>query len=251
MFWRVWRIFIVVAFSIACATASSARTVRDSIGVNIHFTDPQPGEMDMLAALGVGFVRMDLAWGATERQKGVYDFSHYDTLMSNIDARHMHALLIFDYSNDLYGASGHPPYDDAGRAAFARWAAAAVDHFRGRGVVWELWNEPNGNWFWPHPSAADYAKLAVTVEGTIRQRCPHEMLIGPAVSGIDLSYLEACFKTGCLQYWDAVSVHPYRQSAPETAAPEYAKLRDLIARYAPDRKPIPIISGEWGYSALR
>ena len=241
-------LFFLVFAAISTPSTASARTFRDSIGANIHFTDPLPGEMDMLAASGLGWVRMDLAWGATETTKGVYDFSHYDTLLHDLDSHHLRALLIFDYGNNIYGAGGRPPYDDAGRTAFANWAVAAVDHFKGRHVLWELWNEPNGDWFWPHHSAGDYAKLALTVDKAIHDRFPHETLIGPATSGIDLDFLETCFKAGCLDYWDAVSVHPYRQTAPETAAPDYTKLRDLIARYAPPGKSIPIISGEWGYS---
>jgi hypothetical protein len=46
-----------------------------------------------------------------------------------------------------------------------------------------------------------------------------------------------------------VSVHPYRQSAPESVADDYRKLRALIARYAPKGKSLPIISSEWGYSS--
>jgi hypothetical protein len=46
-------------------------------------------------------------------------------------------------------------------------------------------------------------------------------------------------------------VHPYRdpRMPPETAASDYKKLRELIARYAPpEKKNMPILSGEWGYS---
>jgi len=223
-------------------------TVRESIGVNIHFTDPQPGEMDMLEAAGFGWVRMDFAWGATEKTKGVYDFSHYDTLMSELKKHHMRALLILDYGNDIYGAGGKPPYDDIGRAAFARWAVAAITHFRNRGVLWELWNEPNGDWFWPHHSADDYAKLLVTVGSAVKSAAPNELFIGPAMSGFDPNYLETCLKAGALNYWDAVSVHPYRQNEPESAYLDYNNFKTLIARYAPPGKTIPIISGEWGYS---
>jgi len=46
-----------------------------------------------------------------------------------------------------------------------------------------------------------------------------------------------------------VTVHPYRQKGPETAAGEYVQLRRMIAKYAPKGKTIPIMSGEWGYSS--
>ncbi len=58
-----------------------------------------------------------------------------------------------------------------------------------------------------------------------------------------------------LEHLDAVSVHPYRdpKQPPETAAPDYQKLRALIERYAPPAKKdrLPILSGEWGYSTYK
>ena len=47
---------------------------------------------------------------------------------------------------------------------------------------------------------------------------------------------------------DAVTVHPYRQSPPETAARDILRLRALISKYRPDRPDLSVISGEWGYS---
>jgi hypothetical protein len=52
-----------------------------------------------------------------------------------------------------------------------------------------------------------------------------------------------------LDYWSAISVHPYRKMEPETVVDDYARLRKLIDRYAPAGKRVPIISSEWGYSA--
>ncbi len=67
---------------------------------------------------------------------------------------------------------------------------------------------------------------------------------------VDLKFIETCCQAGLLEWWDAVSVHPYRSTAPETAAKDYRKLRRLIARYAPQGKSIPILCGEWGYSSI-
>ncbi len=38
--------------------------VPDGLGVNIHFTDAQPGELDMLAQGGFRWIRMDFGWAA-------------------------------------------------------------------------------------------------------------------------------------------------------------------------------------------
>ena len=242
----------------ACCLVPSAQArsplesplLPDGLGVNIHFTDPKPGEMEMLAAGGFRWVRMDLSWGRTERVKGEYDFSHYDNLMEALKPHGIRALLILDYSNKYYD-QGLSPCSDEGRQAFARWAAAAAAHFRGRGVLWEMYNEPNIKFWKPAPKVDDYVKLALEVGHALRQAAPDELYIGPATSQIDLRFLEECFNAGLLEHWSAVSVHPYRFTGPETAAAEYAALRRLIQQYAPQGKRVPILSGEWGYSSVR
>ena len=222
--------------------------ISASLGVNIHFTDPKPGEMQLLAKGGFKWIRMDFNWGGTEVTSGKYDFSAYDRLMAALKPHDIHPIFILDYSNKNYD-NDQSPASPMARTAFAKWAAAASLHFKGMGVVWEMYNEPNIFFWRPKPNVNDYALLAVEVGKAIRAVTPDETYIGPATSGIDLNFIETCFKAGCLKYWDAVSVHPYRQSDPETVSTEYRKLRLLIEKYKPANKIIPIVSGEWGYSS--
>src|SRR5436190_2769824 len=209
--------------------------IPDSAGVNIHFTDPAPGEMKMLAEAGFKWVRMDFDWARIEKEKGKYDFSAYDRLLKACDEHAIRALFILDYANPLYD-DNRSPDTDAGRAAFATWAAESVKHFRGRGVLWEMYNEPNSPFWRPKQNVEDYIKLALATGKAIKAAAPEERYIGPATSGIDLPFIEASFKSGLLHYWDAVSVHPYGQEAPETRTEQYRKLRLLIAKYAPKGK---------------
>jgi hypothetical protein len=256
MKWVILSILFGLSLSqIACAAASQATTapfappVPEGLGVNIHFTDPRPGEMKVLAAGGFTIVRMDFTWDSTEKVKGQYDFSRYDRLLAALEPHKIKVLFILDYGNRLYD-DGNSPCSDDGRKAFARWAAAAVRHFRGKNILWEMWNEPNIGFWKPRPNVSDYVKLALEVGRSIREAEPGETYIGPATSGVDFVFLESCFKAGLLEYWSAVSVHPYRQSPPETVVSDYARLRRMIDQYAPKGKRIPILSGEWGYSAV-
>jgi hypothetical protein len=255
---RVWCFVFGCLASVSIAAHAGtglppAGVVPDGLGVNIHFTDPRPGEMEMLAAAGFRFVRMDFAWGATERQRGRYDFAAYERLLSALDRHHVRALFILDYSNRLYDG-GLSPHTDEGRSAFANWAAAAAVHFKGRGVIWEVWNEPNIEQFWkPKPDAEDYAKLAAATAEAIGAAAPGEPVVGPATSRVDLKFIETSLAAGMLRRWSALTVHPYRQEDPETAADDYRKLRELMARHSPaddgKRVSVPILSGEWGYSS--
>ncbi|MBM4094050.1 MAG: hypothetical protein FJ276_32275, partial [Planctomycetes bacterium] len=151
----------------------------DGLGANIHFTDPKPGEMEMLAAGGFQWARMDFVWSATERERGRYDFSAYDRLLTALDAREIRALFILDYSNKLYEAERSVATEE-GRAAYARWAAAAAARFQGRGILWEIWNEPNIRGFWrPEPNVGHYTAMALAAARAIREVAPDEAIVGP------------------------------------------------------------------------
>jgi hypothetical protein len=242
-------------------SATSGPVIPEGFGVNIDFTDPRPGELALLAQSGVRWVRMDLKWDQTEKEPGRYDFTAYERLMKALESERLRVLFILDYGNPLY-QDGAPPRNEATRQAFARWAVAAAKHFGGRGALWEVYNEPNHSLFWPpKPNVQEYVELALAVGRAFRAAVPDEKLIGPATSEIDFDFVESCFKAGLLEYWSAVSVHPYRRSDPETAAQDYCRLRELINKYAPARtgsssdrvdaaKQISIISSEWGYSAV-
>ncbi len=241
------------------STGIPSLRVPDAVGVNIHFTGAPKRDLDLIAAAGFGFVRMDFTWSGVERKRGEYDFRAYDQLLNGLSERKIRALFILDYGNPIYtGAPMNPPVTEEARTAFAKFCAAAVSHYKdfpnGRSIIWEIWNEPNISQFWKlNPNADDYAAMAIQACKAMREADPLCTIIGPATSEIDLKFLERVFEKGLLDHLDAVSVHPYRGSNPETVEREYSKLRALIAKYSTTKnakgaKSIPIISGEWGYS---
>jgi len=225
--------------------------IPDSFGVNIHFTGLQK-DLTMIAEAGFKFVRMDLAWSRVEKTKGVYDFkgTGYDPLTLGCEQLGIRVLYILDYSNELY-ESDRSVRTDAGRKAFADFAEAAANRYKDKGILWEVWNEANIKQFWtPQPSMDDYCKLVEAVAPRIRKADPSGQVVAGATSQIPLEWFEACFKNGLLNWIDVLSIHPYRSQPPETVMQDYARLRELVARYAPAGKKIPIISGEWGYSNI-
>ncbi|HEV2425449.1 MAG TPA: cellulase family glycosylhydrolase [Terriglobia bacterium] len=254
---RSWnrRTFPCLVLALAAATpavraqAASSATVADKLGVTIHFTVPQPGEIEALRATGVRWVRSDFNWTATEPSRGVYDFSAYDPLVADLQSAGLGAVFILDYVNPLYDHGLSPATEEA-RAAFARWAVAAIAHFRGRHILWEVYNEPNFHFWTPRPNTNDYIKLALAVGEAVRESAPDARLAGPASAAIDMPFLEACFKAGLLNYWSAVSIHIYTPGDPEGVANDLLQVRLLMRKYQPAGKVIPVIVTEWGYSSV-
>ena len=250
----------------AAAAPLPPLTIPEGVGVNIHFTSGHERDLDLIAAGGFKFVRMDFGWEGTERVRNEFNWTAYDELTANLEKRGLSAIYILDYSNSLYEETvvsknpidGHEqrstasPQHPESVAAFARWAAAAARHFRGRSIIWEIWNEPNISFWKPKPDVQQYNTLALAACRAIREAHPSALIAGPATSEIPMAFLEDVLKSGLLNWLDAVSVHPYRsyRKSPETALEEYARLRTLIERYAPtpEKKKMPILSGEWGYA---
>jgi polysaccharide biosynthesis protein PslG len=217
-----------------------------AVGVTVGYQTP--AEVDRMADLGIRYLRTDLAWSQVEQRPGEYSFEAYDALLRALASRGMRAVLVLAYGNDLYG--GGPPRTPEVRRAFARFAGAAAARYAGRGVLWQIWNEPNLSQFWgPEPDAAEYVALAQLTAAAIRRADPDAFVIGPSTGGpeFDLAFVEDVFRLGLLESLDAVSVHPFGAAYPEAAEPFYESVRTLIRRYSPGRD-VPLMCGEWGYS---
>ncbi|MDP6635443.1 MAG: cellulase family glycosylhydrolase [Phycisphaerae bacterium] len=241
----------LTALPASAGTPLPKPVIPNGFGVNIHFRG-EPKDLDLIRDGGFKFIRMDLAWAGVERKKGVYDFakSGYDALTAGCVKRGIRILYILDYSNKLY-ESERSVRTAEGRRAFAAFAQAAATRYKGKGILWEIWNEPNIKIFWrPQPSVDDYCKLVELTAPLVKKADPSGLVVAPATSEIPFKWLEACFKKGMLKWIDVLSVHPYRPHRPETVIKDYARLRILIKRYAPRGVKIPIISGEWGYSNI-
>lgn len=224
--------------------------VPQGFGVNIHFTQPGPGEVAALAGSGFGIVRMDVQRRIAERPGGLFDFSAYDVLVGSLAQAGARPLLILWSGETTPENQAVAPRTEEARAAMARFASAIAYQYRDSGVLWEIWNEPNNDHFWqPRPDPIEYTALAVAMARAIHQADPDAVVLGPSGGSLPWSFMEATFQAGLLGEIDAVSVHPYRLGPPESVVRDYDRLRGLIARYAPQGKAdMPIICSEWGYS---
>jgi polysaccharide biosynthesis protein PslG len=237
-----------------------------TIGVNTHYGGPREpldaAALARLRAAGVALVRNDLDWAAVERTPGVYDFtgSGIDAVVAAAETAGLRVLFILDYGNPIHGPA-QAVVDEAGRQAFAAFAAAAATRYGGRGHLWEIWNEPNLPQFWngaasgPDPLA--YAALVAAVLPALRAADPSgAVLIGSVFMGLPAlvralggipgsEFLDAVFAAGLLAVVDGVSVHLYRAEPPESAAAEVHAVRESMERAG---RVVPLWSGEWGYS---
>eukprot|EP00756_Hemistasia_phaeocysticola_P000466 Hpha_TRINITY_DN10326_c0_g2::TRINITY_DN10326_c0_g2_i1::g.116058::m.116058 len=232
-------------------------------GVNVHWGGAgRSGELDQVCD-AFAMVRTDLRWEQVETSPGTFNFSVPDTLVEALSARGMTPYLILDGHSPLY--KDVQAWGNAGseaRAAFVRFAVAAMLHYRGRGVIFELWNEPNK---WKQqvlPSdltAGWYVDLCSRLAAAKNASAPlrGETLVGPALAAwvggwlgpIDTRFLKYILGKGALRGFDGISVHAYSYAEPETRLAAFASARALMDQHG--MRAAALVSGEWGWSTCR
>jgi hypothetical protein len=217
------------------------------LGVQIHFTNDDAA-LDLARGLGFSWVRTDLGWSRVETRAGVYDFSALDGLLAALAQRNMHLLLTLDFFNSLYPAAGASNFASVTVPAFAAVVKSAAAHFAGKGVRFEVWNEPNNSTFWPPaPNPTQYGELCKAGVAALHQGDPSATVTTGGLSQFDFSFLRASLDAGAGPGADAVGVHPYRMNGGEEMSGSLLLMRSIVARAL--TPTTQVWDTEWGYSA--
>ncbi len=243
----------------AQTTTLPAFTVPDACAVQLKNHNYDRKHLEYVRDLGFRVVRKGIYWNAVEKEKGVYDFTSYDRLLADADELGLRVIGCLFGGNKLYEDDGRGGVKtEAGRAGFAAFAAAAAARYQGRGVLWEIWNEPNVRTFWRkdgmHNSdefAGEYTDLVRAAVPAMLEADPGCFVMAGSVSNYwkpSYEWTEFCLKRGILESgirgW---SVHPYGVKTPEEFAVGHQITRDLLTKYgaAPD---FPIVNTERGFA---
>ena len=218
-----------------------------------HSVMPASAELAALAS-AFSLARTDVRWREVERTRGVYDWSRTDVIVERLLGASITPLLILDSSNPLYCPLSDPsclPVSRDAVAGYARMAHAAVGRYKGRGILWELWNEPNmPRW----NNATQYAALVQAAVALVRgdPATSREILLGPAATaqhpeggGATPHFVSDLAELGALGELDGISVHPYDVGGPEMCNEDLARLRAALRA---SNVTAPAVNSEAGWA---
>ena len=139
--------------------------------------------------------------------------------------------------------------------AWGDWVYNIVLSYKDYVNVWEIWNEPNLNSFFPGKDPAKYTNFLKTGYTRAKQADPTCIILGGSVvftKQDSLDFLTAMYQNGAKDYMDALSWHPYCKPYPPDNTQwvnAYPKLethvRPIMANYGDGDKKIWIT--EFGY----
>ena len=229
-------IFLSIFLNIDAGIVPDTKTIPSNIGVQLKGHNDDDANLDVIAQTGFTWVRRGFIWESIEKEKGKYDFAQYDDFVNRCEKRGLSIIACLAFSNKLYG---HVK-DEPARSAYAAWAKALVKHFKGHGIVWEIWNEPNTKTFWgKHGKVGNSPEYAYEYTSLVKATIPEMraadtecVILAGAVSNMwteSYKWMSYCFDYGMLgMNWDVWSVHPYGVKAPEDYLDAYAYTRTLM-----------------------
>ena len=197
----------------------------------------------LVGELGVKHARVQTGWSRCEETLGVYDFAWLDRIVDKLLAQGIQPWLNVGYGNIHHTDTEHPDAvgwapirSEESKAAWCRYVAALVQHFRDRITHYEVWNEPDINCFWvgdsnPH----EYMELLKLTVPVIREHQPDVKIIGAAIarglSSGGAAFLEEYMKDGLVDLIDVYSFHRYHVH-PELNRPcDVASIRATFKQY--------------------
>ncbi len=174
----MWVSGVTAALHGVIATASSP------FGVNAHL--PTTQLVDTISELRVGWARIDFVWAFVEPEQDVFDWSLYDRVIGDLEARGIRIFATVA-GTPAWATSGPefsgPPDDPAD---WRDVCARAADRYRGRVDAWGMWNEPNLTRFWTGSRQRYLDEILRPGAEAVRLADPDARVVGP-----DLAHLSS------------------------------------------------------------
>jgi hypothetical protein len=160
-------------------------------GVNAH--QASDSELDLAAAAGIGWVRMDFNWEQFEPSRGAYDWTVPDRFVARSEALGLHVFATVAYtpawavsgSCDNAASEESEWCRNAVPASTSYWTdfvTAAVGRYGDRIKHWGMWNEPNLEHFF-RGTSAEYMDIILEPGSTaVHDACGDCYVLGPELA---------------------------------------------------------------------
>jgi hypothetical protein len=239
---------------------------RSSDTIDASYWGIQAGDFDddtleKARAIGVKWTRITIGWDGVETEKGVFDWTRFDTTLNALLRFGITPFVTLTRGNTLYtgvgryddsklaaiyGDSPAPPRSEAELAAWLVFVETAIKRYRDRIDYWEIWNEPNHRNYWgAPPNGKDYGRMVKVTAAKIRELKPGAKILAGSMAGIDPEFTDEFFGQCDPEQVDIVSFHNYG-TRPENRAYAMPEFRRVLDKYRPG---IEIWQGECGMTS--
>ena len=201
-------------------------------------------QRDYIRPLGIKFLRVQVSWAKTEKEKGKFDFAWLDELVDYCEKNGISPIFETSYGNPIHEGGGGATLrgkfpSGNGLLLWDDWIDRLTKRYGNRVKEWAGWNEPdirvNGK---PANSEEEIAEFCLRTAKIIRRNVPDARIAGLSLAGsvpeVFDRILELTGPEG-VKFYDSIIYHGYR-SNPESLYDDVEKIRLAVARRAPHLK---------------
>jgi len=216
-------------------------------GVCAHVTRGEKTTATCLSmkAAGIRWLRCDFdPWNFFNYEKKSYDFRMFDKCLQDAYAENCRMLPI------IWGFTEQLPPDDL--AYYREYVQTIIRHYGMKCPYVEIWNEPNGQIFWPGTDPVKYVELLKVAYRAVKGVNPAVKVGFAGVEGIPRQYILRAFEAGAAGHFDFFCCHPYCRT------PEYGEgmdgnlewLRATMKKFGCGDCPVWLTEFGWATPAL-
>ena len=239
----------VVAVVLVLVTRE-ASPLPQQVGFNNNAVDhgvaDAEGAAAALAAVGAEVDRVQISWAKLEPRPGHYEFGPYDEIYAADLEVGVRPLFNLAFAPPWAAASTfcdaalpncHMPPAPEHYGSYARALAALAERYP-RAAGLEVWNEPNGPYFWvPAADPEAYATLLESAYAAVKEVDPAMPVAGgspssspPGQPGLLVApeFLRRVLAAGGGAAMDAVSVHIYPEPQDTTVITAESELEEIV-----------------------
>ena len=213
-----------------------------SLGANTDLSLLSASEREqVLSAMesgGLRWLRQRFPWDLIEPTAGQYEWALWDEIVSDITRHNISILAVLDGTPPWARASedaDNPLAPPAETRPFGDWLAAFSDRYAAQIDYYQVWDEPNIAPHWGAGEVDPAAYVRLLREGAIRIRAADSgatiltAALAPNVEPgganmSDLLFLDALYRQGAAEWFDAVAVQPYSFDLAPDLPPDPAQL---------------------------
>lgn len=193
-------------------------------------------------------------WSEIQPQRGVYSWDLLDSLVNLAEKHGVEPALTLGMTPTWASArpgdgSDYGPQTSAAEPAnmqdWVDYVTAVATRYKGRIHYYEMWNEPNGQYF--TGTMATLVLMTKLAHDALKRVDPANQVISPAITR-DTAYLDTFLAAGGGQYIDVLGFHFYSYpDPPESIVGCAQRVGQILANYGMEN--VPIWNTETGYHA--
>lgn len=170
-------------------------------------------DMELAASVGTDRYRLGANWREVEHTPGHYDWEALDERVNAVIDAGITPMLLLNTEPTWVDRADVPEHAEE----FSAFAGAVAERYGSRVEGYEIWNEPNLDYYWQSPSADDYFEYLKRAYVAIHAKDPSATVMngGPAPAAntettVDaFDFIHRLYELGAKNYTDAIGVHPY------------------------------------------